>query len=262
MREPRSRRLARAAPAALAALWLLAAAAAAPAEPAVREPLFDFLLALAEGDSLGRWTTADLVAWSDSLGRGSRFPLARIRGIARRRPQVAEAGRWPEGTVAAVWELDLAEPIDRPLPYSILGYHPGSLLVARRLVLSELRLGNRVFTFRDDEEARTVVLTDVRGLRLEEGRVVLDADGWLDAALGGALDDAWALGFGLARRGGEPLGVAVSIKRDGGPIFGEIDFRRDRIKDSGGPLAGALSRLLRELFTRADSQPPPVWTRP
>ena len=229
------------------------------ADPTVSEPLFGFLLKVANGDSLGTWTGQDISDFAEERGRRSKFPLDQIISVSRRRPLEQEQVRWPAGRLTAMWELKLIENLDRPMPYSILGYHPGSLRVSGTLVMSELFLGDRTFLLKGKADPAPRRLNGIRALRLDVGSVVLDADAIPDALLGGNLDDAWSLGFGLARDGDRQVGLAVSIRRDGGAIFGEFDFANDKIMKSGSPLGSQLSRFCREWFTRPDSQPPATW---
>jgi hypothetical protein len=223
------------------------------------EPLFAFLLGLVNGDSLGVWSGDDIVRFSAAHGRPSKFPLNEIVSVLRRRPDPQESSRWPGGELFAMWELSLIENLDRPMPYSILGYHPGSLRVAGRLIMSELRLGDRSFQIGDQENFQILHLNGIAALRLDTGSVVLDADAIPDALLGGNLDDAWTLGFALARHEDRQVGLAVSVKRDEGAIFGEFDFERDKIMKSGSPLGSHLSKYCRDWFTRRGSSPPPTW---
>ena len=225
----------------------------------VSEPLFAFLLALANRDSLGIWTGRDIVDFAENEGHQSKFPLDQIVSIQRRRPRSAELSRWPDGDLTAMWEVKLVDDLDRPMPYSILGYHPGSLRVSRTLVLSELLLGDRTFIIQGKNSRQDRHLEAIKALRLDVGSVVLDADRIPDALLGGNLDDAWTLGFGLAREGDRQVGLAVSVKRDGGAIFGEFDFVNDKIMKSGSPLGSQLSKFCRGWFTRLDSRPPETW---
>ncbi len=225
----------------------------------ISDPLFAFLLALAYGDSLGIWTGEDIKNFALDMGGGSKFPLDLVASIRRRRPSEGESSRWPDVTLIAMWELKLVHDMDRPMPYSILGYHPGSLRVTADLVMSELSLGDVTFLTKDGAEARSRHLKAIKALRLDVGSVVLDADAIPDALLGGNLDDAWTLGFVLTREGDRQVGLVVSVKRDGGAIYGELDFVNDEIMPSGSLLGGQLSKLCRGWFNRPGSHPPKTW---
>lgn len=228
----------------------------------VIEPFFGFLLHIMDTDTTGVWTGEQIAQFGFEQGHPSRLPVERILEIRRRRPHPVESQRWPEARLLAMWEFTLEEDIKHSMPYSILGYHPGSFFVARRLVMSELALGSMNFDTGEEEfpEGRTV--SDIRALRLDSGWVVLDADYLPDKILGGALDDAWTQGFVQGWEGDERVGITVAVKRDGGTIFGQFDFREDKIMKSGSPLGSALSRFCRSWFMQPGSSPLPIWSWP
>ncbi len=211
--------------------------------PEIREPFFAFLVAAAEGDSLGTWPAETIAAKLKECGRESRFPVDQIVSITRRQAKGSEQESRLGESVERVWELELASDLDRPMPYSILGYHPGSLRVSKRLVLSEWNLGRLDLIVPTDEDSgRIEHLENVMIMRLDEGHIILDVDGWLDALLGKGLDDAWTLGMALARHNSNPIGLAISIGRNDRHIFGELDFKSDEVKAHGSPIARTLSR--------------------
>jgi len=226
----------------------------------VQEPLFEFLLGMVEQDSLGTWTGADLAAYVRRAGRPSRFPLEEVVRISRRRPPTPRSAHYPGAEVRAVWSLELTGNLDRPMPYSILGYHPGSLRVAGRLVLAELAPQILTLHAGGGEGPGTFRVTGFRVFALEEGYVLLDADGWLDALLGGGLDDAWIVGFVTAREDGRRVGLGVSLGRDGRRIYGEFDFARDAILAHGRPRASAMSRAGRTWLDPDRAHLPVPWS--
>jgi hypothetical protein len=227
--------------------------------PEIREPFFEFLLGMAESDSMGQWSGEELRAHAAASGRESRFPLEEVVSLTRAHPDVHPAEKYEGITVKAVWTLVLRGKQDRPMPYSILGYHPGSLRIGGVLVLSELGPADLDITFQEDDEWITRVLTDVRIFPLEQGYVVLDADGFLDALLGAALDDAWTLGFVIGREGGNRVGLGVSLGREGRRIFGEFDFSQDKVLVHGRPPMAALSRASRRWLNVESGNLPEPW---
>ena len=268
---------ARAASAAFVALLLLAAATPATAwsefgsdeeeavetsGPEIREPFFEFLLTMAADDSLGRWTGDDLRARVARAERESRFPLETVVSLQRARPHPEARGKYPGLPARAVWILTLAGDQDNPMPYSILGYHPGSLRLGAVLVFSELGPIDLTITYEKGDEQVTELMTEVRIFPLEEGYVLLDADGWLDALLGSGLDDAWTLGFVTGREDGKLVGLGVSLGRDGRRIFGEFDFTRDKVLANGRPPMAALSRASRRWLNLESGNLPEPWVEP
>ncbi len=230
--------------------------------PEIREPFFAFLLGMVAADSLGQWTGAELQEYAAAGGIPSRFPVDQLVTLRRSRPDSATALRYPGARVQAVWHIVLTEAQDKPMPYSILGYHPGSLRIARELVMSELAAADLNFSYQVDGETVRRTVTEVRVFALERGHVVLDADGWLDALLGSALDDSWTLGFVTGRENGRLLGLGVSLGRKDRHIYGEFDFANDEVLTHGRPLVAALSRASRAWLNPDDGNLPPVWVEP
>lgn len=236
---------------------------AAPVAPGgVIEPFFGFMLNIMDADTTGTWTGRDIARIAAESGHESRLPVELILEIRRRRPHPVERQRWPEARLLAMWEFRLDGDVKHSMPYSILGYHPGSFFVAEHLVLSELALGSVTFDTGEEEYAEGRTVSDIRALRLDSGWVVLDADFLPDKILGGALDDAWTQGFVAGWEGPERVGITVAVKRDGGTIFGQFDFREDKIMRSGSPLGSALSRFCRGWFMQPGSSPLPIWSWP
>jgi hypothetical protein len=172
---------------------------------------------------------------------------------------ISEGKEYPGVPVRAVWTLVLNGKQDHPMPYSILGYHPGSLRVGGVLVLRELGPVDLYLTFEEDGERVSRLLTDVWIFPLEQGYVVLDADGFLDALLGAGLDDAWTLGFVIGREEGKLVGLGVSLGRKGRRIFGEFDFTSDKVLTHGRPPMSALSRASRRWLNVTGGNLPEPW---
>jgi hypothetical protein len=227
--------------------------------PEIREPFFHFLLLMAGNDSLGVWTGQQLRDHVAALDRTSRFPLEKMVSLSRTRPEPGAAYRYGGASVKAVWTLILDGDQDHPMPYSILGYHPGSLRFGGVLVLSELGPADWTLTYQVDEKQISRQMTEVRVFPLESGYVMLDADGFLDAMLGSALDDAWTLGFVIGREEGKLIGLGVSLGRKGRHIFGEFDFRQDKVLVHGRAPMAALSRASRRWLNTEDGNLPEPW---
>jgi len=216
----------------------------APEGPEIREPLFAMVLSLAEADSLGRWTGQDVLDFAVATDRQTNLPLDNLVTFKRRRPRPVEKKAWPGMRVDAVWEITMTEDLDPSMPYSILGYHPGTMRITRRLRLAEAFFGQ--VSFEADGQRHEV--HDIRVFRVEEGSVALDVDGWLDFLLGKKLDDAAVLAFVSGRTGEQRVALAISVGREGRSIYGEFDLRRDKVLPHGRPLARGLSRSCRGLL--------------
>ncbi|MBE0565082.1 MAG: hypothetical protein IH621_03930 [Krumholzibacteria bacterium] len=256
----------------LVAVSVLAGAATAAADPLglvpgeaylraqVKEPVFAWVLALVEADSLGTWAADDVQAFAAGWDHPSVFPLAKL--VSLRREALPDSARIErEGLVCdrrVVIELD-APRLDMPMPYSILGYRPGKLSFGSPLVAQEWRVGEREVLVRGRQEARRARVEGLVVFAIVSGWTVLDVDGWLDSLLGDKLDDSATVGFAAARGEGRLLGVANSIGRDGRFIFGEMDFRAGTIAPHGRPLARAMAGLVRRWSDPPPDRRPAVW---
>ncbi len=219
---------------------------AAPAvTDTIIEPFFAFVVGMAEVDSLGTWHSGDVAAFAAARGKPSQFPLGRLVTIERRRPAAGTRDRYPEAMVRAEWVVTFDGPLDFPLPYSILGYHPGSLRVAQSLQLAELAAQDFTLAWREKHQVVRHPVTQVRMFTCESGYMLLDADAVVDHLLGDLLDDAWTVGFVSARDGGGRLSLSLMVGRNLRPIYGEFDLATDAIEPNGRPLAAALAGAVR-----------------
>lgn len=237
----------------------LAPAVAPAAGDTIAEPFFAFVLDRAESDSLGTWRGADVAAFARGRGRASRLPVERLVRLERRRPGAGSEGRHAGARVRAEWVITFDAPLGFPLPYSILGYHPGSLRLSRELVLAELAPVDLNLTWREKKVEQRRPLGAVRVFVCERGYLLLDADGLVDRLLGDLLDDSWTVGFVTARDRTTRLGLGLMLGRDGRHIYGEFDFAGDRIEAHGRPLAGALAAATRRWLDPAGGLLPKPW---
>jgi hypothetical protein len=221
-------------------------AAAAPARgDSIVEPFFAFVLDQAAADSLGLWRTAALKAYAAARGTPSRLPVEHLVSLERRRPAPGSEGRYPGARVAAEWVLAFDDRLSFPLPYSLLGYHPGSLRLASTLVLAELAPVDLTLSWRVKRGREQHPVKQVRVFVCERGYMLLDADAFVDHLLGDLLDDAWTVGFATARDGDHWLAISLMLGREGRAMYGEFDLARDRIEPHGRPLAEALAAAAR-----------------
>jgi hypothetical protein len=238
----------------------VAAAAVAPdAAPEVRDPFFMFVFALVDSDSVGIWSGEELRRYVEHYGRPSRMPLDHVLRLERRPAAPEEAERLRGATVSRIWRLEFDQNLKLPMPYSILGYHPGSLFISRELVLGEWRLGTRRLAVSSGEGQDVREVQALSVFRLDRGWVVLDADAFLDKLLGKKLDDSWTMGFVLGRVDGERQGLGLAYSRKMRKLYGEIDFRQDEIRPWGRPLALALSRYSRPWTEPSPQAPDHLW---
>jgi hypothetical protein len=219
--------------------------------PEINEPFFAMILQWAADDSLGTWDADDVLAFTNTLGRESKFPMEQLARFSRHRPEESEASAWPGVTVNAIWKFELTGDLSPAMPYSVLGYHPGSLRVSQSLQLAETHLEGLALEGEDGAKK----IAGIRIFRLDQGTVILDVDGWLDAFLGKKLDDAAVVGFVMGREHDQLVGVVVSLGKNGRHIYGEFDFRRDEVMPNGRAAASALSAACRAVMSQGQDDP-------
>jgi hypothetical protein len=212
----------------------------------VVEPVFALVFGLVEADSLGVWTRADVEAFAADWARPSVFPLEHLVSVRREAlppdRQVRRRGLVSDRIII----IELTVPrLDMPMPYNVLGYHPGTLSFGSPMVIREWRLGEQVLHVRADEGTRRTTVEGLTVFQVTDGWAVLDVDAWLDRLLGKQLDDSVTLSFAAARTEGRILGVGSSVGREGRTIYGELDFRRGSVVTHGRPLAKALAAAAR-----------------
>jgi hypothetical protein len=190
-----------------------------PSAGGVKDPLFALLLGLIESDSYGTVSGERLKRELAQRPGRTRLPYGRVRALSRLPGRGGEAARV---TVSFDSVLDL------PIPYRILWYHPGRLGSSVACVFREWRVARLVVppggVTRSDIELR-----DVHLFGLDEGELQVDIDGWLDALMGGALDDTSVRSVALFRHGGRWLATALGGNKQGQPRSGTFDFAADRI---------------------------------
>jgi hypothetical protein len=214
----------------------------------VKDPIFSILIGLVENDLYGTLTRERLGMQLDRMRKTSKLPYQSVR----------EVTRLPAGDDRAANEISVTfeEELSLPIPYSILGYNPGSFRASEHCLFREWRLGTVTLqhsTRRGEEiEMVPVVLENVYLFGLESGRVTLDIDGWLDRMMGGSLDDTEIVGLMLCRHEGKWIGVAMGYNEDRRGRSGALDFREDKVvfpspdemKTVGRTMRGRVESLL------------------
>jgi hypothetical protein len=145
--------------------------------PGVRDPALAFLAGLLRSDVLDTLAGADIRQAASRRDESTLIPLRLLDRMGR-----GSAGKEGE-RVVTFW---LTRDGKVAAPYSLLGYHPGSVLIAQRVVLHEWKVGRVVITERGKG---SFVLDECYLWAVEEGAVAIDIDGFVDNLLGGAVDD-------------------------------------------------------------------------
>lgn len=219
----------------------------------IRDPIFSILVGLVDSNIYGTLTQDRLAMQLDRMGGTSHLPYKSVREVTR----LPAGGGRPTNEISVIFDGQLALPI----PYSILGYNPGSFRATERCLFREWNLGTVTLQHsrkRGEEiEMVPVVLEDVHLYGLEQGEVTLDIDGWVDRMFGGNLDDTDIVGLMLCRYQGKWIGVAMGYNEDKRGRSGALDFREDKvvfpspdeIKTVGRTMRGRLEGLLADART-------------
>jgi hypothetical protein len=193
-------------------------------EPGVNDPVFSILTRLVTSGTYGTVTQERLQREVARMGGKSRLPYESVVSITR---EPVNPG-W-----TAIIRLEFTGPIDLPVPYSILGYHPGSFTASQHCVFREWEIGKVRLSESeqkgDHTETHTIDLEDVHLFASVEGEVKIDIDAWIDALLGDAIDDTDITALMLGRWQGEWYGVAMGYGHDRSGRSGILSLRQDKI---------------------------------
>jgi len=194
-----------------------------PSFDGIRDPVFEQLIRFNRSMPAGHFSGAELIRRVEASGRSSPIPYRGV--IWQRRTPLADSS----GTAV---ETTFDRPIDLPVPYEILGYHPGSFRTTGRFVFREEWLGDLSLADDRDRPATPlppVAITDVQLFVLTEGTLDIDIDGWLDKLAGGNLDDTAIRALAVFRRDGHWYGLALGLNPDGKSRSGVFDFATEQV---------------------------------
>jgi hypothetical protein len=191
-----------------------------PSAADVGDPLLALLIGVLDADAFGQLGHAVL----DSIvtaGGGSKLPFEDVKTVERRLVEGA--------TVSSDIDVRLRRAVNLGVPYSILGYHPGSVRAPKHVLLREWRIPRHDIRWVDDEHAREDRFEDLRLFSVEKGRVEMDVDWWLDKLLGKKLDDTHLVGFVISKHEGKRYAVAFGYTKSGRGRSGCFDLEKDEI---------------------------------
>jgi len=204
--------------------------------PGVADPIFSLLVGLVEDDVYGELSGERVASEMGRLGRKSKLPWQKLDYLTR---TPVELGRTAEVLVRFRGDVDL------PVPYSVLGYNPGSFNASETCIFREWNLGTVSLSLPETKERKRVraaaaaagspapdnqvVLENVHLFGLAAGSVAIDIDGLVDRLLGGAIDDTDVLGLALFRHEGVWYGVATGYNKKKQGRSGLFSFPKDEI---------------------------------
>ncbi len=124
---------------------------------------------------------------------------------------------------ARIVEIGFAGPVTIPIPFSILGYHPGSVRASETVRFHETRS-----TYPDGRQGATADAPVFR-LAVESGALLIDMDQWLDDLFGDYVDDLPVQNMVLFTWKGEWMGLLQGLGYKGQSLRAFFNFRRNRI---------------------------------
>lgn len=222
-----------------------------PPLPGVKEPFFAIVLGVVEGGYYGTIPVGRMQLEMARQATRTRIPPNPLSRLVRS----PHAGR-PVATL----EVHSSRIIELPLPYDIIGYHPGTLRGSQALTFHEYEFGTVSFVIpgeHKDDPPRPMTLEEVRVFGLARGYFEVDVDGWVDKLMG-KIDDTRMVALASFRHEGRIYGISMGYNSKGEGRTGLFDFAKDEIvfpiprdyKFAGILLRGRVERLMPGLAER------------
>ena len=204
----------------------------------VTDPMFAFLMGVLDEDLYGHVDAAELTALITAAG-GSKLPIDVIESMDR------QPG---EGDLHSRVRIRFTEELHVPIPYSILGYNPGSLRASREILLLHWIVGDEEFEHQPKEDEPPVVVNvrDGHLFVIAEGGMEMDIDGWLDRLMRGKLDDVNLSGFFVFRDEGVRIGLGFGYSKKKKGRTGAFDLVKNESIFPASPQYLGLGRTMRE----------------
>ncbi len=225
-----------------------------PFETRVKDPVFSALVGLVSSNSYGTLSREQLARNLERRNLKSKLPYQEVQSVTRARGTDDRSA-----TVTVSFDGDLKLPV----PYSLLGYHPGSFLASQDCVFREWIIGDLTLDHPEKVKGewthRPIHLKRVHLYGLDRGKISIDFDGWLDTMLGGTLDDTDVVGLILFEYEGVWTGMATGYSKKGSGRSGAFNFEEDEIMFPGPDEMKTIGRTLRK---KIESWLPdwPVWS--
>lgn len=183
----------------------------------VTDPLFALMLGVIDHDFYGLVAQSELDSIVQANG-GTKLPHEVFTRIRRR----------PVGDGADSYvEFQLSESVDRPIPYSLLGYNPGSIRASQRIDFLHFAIGERSYLVELDDTQQEITIEDAQLFVVADGFMEMDFDGWLDRLLGSKLDDMQVKAFLTFRWQGQRYSLGMGLNNKGRGKTGAFDFVAD-----------------------------------
>jgi len=127
------------------------------------------------------------------------------------------------GTAQAAIGLDFLRDVNIPIPFSLLFYHPGSIVASQDLLFQVTRSSMK-------DPAALGVMVPVYDLSLTQGSVLVDIDDWLEVLFRAYLEDTMIKHIVFFQSKGDWIGMLEgSGKRSGRVLRAYFNFTRNVI---------------------------------
>lgn len=220
----------------------------------VSDPIFAYLIGLLDRGIYGTVTETHL---DRVLGATSGKSCIPHRLISESRRAAVTPGK------RAWTSVTFAERLKVPIPYSILGYNPGSLVASQEVTLEETHFSRMRIPNPAQDGPPVIEISDLRLWALVDGEIVVDIDGWVDALLGGKLDDTYIVGLAIFWLQEKRFAMALGFNSEGVGRSGALDLESDRICFPSPIEIKAIGRCLRaRVVRRLAEMGIPAWVPP
>ncbi len=185
----------------------------------VADPVFAMVSAMVDSNVFGHVDAAFVDSVVTSVG-DTPLPYKLVERVERR----------PGGPGCdAIIDVKFQRRFEVPVPYSILGYNPGSMAASPHLSILEWSLGTQRIPVRTSRGNQVWEISDVHLYGIHQGRVDIDVDWFVDKLFGKKLDDVSVTGFVLLRRNQHRYAVAFGYTAGGKGRSGVFDLVADEV---------------------------------
>jgi hypothetical protein len=186
-------------------------------EAEVKDRFFSYLIGLVQVDTCGVLDSDDLMEVLGDFKGETSIPFEIIKDISRD----CRGGGGPKEV-----SIRFNEELKTPVPYSILGYHPGSVRASSTVSFYEWEIPYKTLRW---SRMDPIDLSRIYVFGIYEGWAVVDIDRWLDTLLGGLLDDTRIVTLALFKYDGDWHGLAAGYGPSGEGRSGIFNFSENRI---------------------------------
>jgi hypothetical protein len=186
-------------------------------ESEVKDRFFSYLIGLVQIDTCGVLDANDLAEVLGDFKGETSIPFEVVSGISR---------GCSDGVGPREVSIRFHDELRTPVPYSILGYHPGSVRASSTVKFYEWEIPYKALRWNRSEP---IDLSQVYVFGIHEGWAVVDIDAWLDALLGGLLDDTRIVALVLFKYQDDWHGLAAGYGPSGEGRSGIFNFGTNQI---------------------------------